>query len=174
MTYSPCVMLCNLTMCYSIVSAWFQRLKLKFDRLLSTIAFNSNMVAPLHQGHVRRRRHGAAEEAPVQLPAVRHERQRDAQGGAVQVDPMKPMLKAPGTKRLNLQYDKLLSILPEFWFQFQLAPLQQGVHRQGHLRGRAGGALPSRPLTVCSRGAYTRPLELFLVTETLKLPSVFA
>jgi len=28
----------------------------------------------------------------------------------VQVDPIKPMLKAPGTKFLNLKYDKLLSI----------------------------------------------------------------
>jgi len=26
-------------------------------------------------------------------------------GGAVQVDPMKPVLKAPGTKRLKLKYD---------------------------------------------------------------------
>ena len=32
-------------------------------------------------------------------------------GKAVQVDPMKPMLKAPGTKRLTLNHDTLLSSL---------------------------------------------------------------
>ena len=32
------------------------------------------------------------------------------QGGAVQVEPMKSKLKAPGTKRLKLRYDHLLSI----------------------------------------------------------------
>ena len=30
-THCPCVMLCDLTTCYSIKSAWFQRLKLKHD-----------------------------------------------------------------------------------------------------------------------------------------------
>jgi hypothetical protein len=35
----------------------------------------------------------------------------------VQVEPMKPMLKAPGTKRLKLQYDETLS---NFAFQFSL------------------------------------------------------
>jgi hypothetical protein len=29
-------------------------------------------------------------------------------GEAVQVDPIKPTLKAPGTKRLNLKYDEVL------------------------------------------------------------------
>jgi hypothetical protein len=33
-----------------------------------------------------------------QVPGEHH-------GRAVQVDPMKPMLKAPGTKRLKLNYD---------------------------------------------------------------------
>ena len=33
-----------------------------------------------------------------------------AQGGALQVDPIKPKLKPPGTKRLKLNYDELLSI----------------------------------------------------------------
>ena len=44
-----------------------------------------------------------------------------ARGGAVQVDPMRPTLKPPGTKRLKLKYDE---ILLQFCFQFQLAPLQ--------------------------------------------------
>jgi len=30
-------------------------------------------------------------------------------GTAVQIDPIKPMLKAPGSKRLKLEYDELLS-----------------------------------------------------------------
>ena len=38
-------------------------------------------------------------------------------GRAVQVDPIKPTLKAPGTKRLKLKYDKLLS---SFAFNFNL------------------------------------------------------
>jgi hypothetical protein len=33
-TQCPCVILCNLTTCYSIESAWFQRLKAKFDESL--------------------------------------------------------------------------------------------------------------------------------------------
>ena len=48
-------------------------------------------------------------------------------GKAVRVDPMKPTLKAPGTKRLKLKYDQRLSILLQFWFQFQLAPLHIGL-----------------------------------------------
>jgi hypothetical protein len=40
-------------------------------------------------------------------------------GGAVQVDPVKPTLKAPGTKRLKLKCDQLLSI---FAFKFNLGP----------------------------------------------------
>jgi hypothetical protein len=31
------------------------------------------------------------------------------QGGAVQLEPMKPMFKASGTKRLKLKYDELLA-----------------------------------------------------------------
>jgi len=38
-------------------------------------------------------------------------------GRAVQVDPIKPTLKAPGTKRLKLKYDELLSHLA---FKFNL------------------------------------------------------
>jgi hypothetical protein len=41
---------------------------------------------------------------------------RRGRGRAVQVDPMKPMLKAPGTKRLKLdEYDEVLS---SFAFKF--------------------------------------------------------
>ena len=51
---------------------------------------------------------------------------RPRPGGAVQVDPIKPMLKVPGTKRLKLKYDILPAILLQFCFQFQLAPLHPG------------------------------------------------
>jgi len=47
-------------------------------------------------------------------------------GRAVQVDHIKPHLKPPGTKRLTLKYDNSLSILLQFCFQFQLAPLHDG------------------------------------------------
>ena len=53
--------------------------------------------------------------------------QPDVQGRAVQVGPITPMLKAPGTKRFKLKYEKLLSILLQFCFQHQLAPLDQGA-----------------------------------------------
>jgi len=45
------------------------------------------------------------------------------QGKPVQVDPMKPKLKPPGTERLKAKCDVLLSISG---FQIQLAPLHQG------------------------------------------------
>ena len=41
----------------------------------------------------------------------------DANGWAVQVDPIKPTLKAPGTKLLKLKYGKQLS---DFVFKFKL------------------------------------------------------
>ena len=58
----------------------------------------------------------------------------------MQVDLMKPMLKPPGTKRVKLKYNKLLSSfafklcfqsLPSSFafkicFQYQLAPLRRG------------------------------------------------
>jgi len=85
--------------------------------------------------HLQRRRH------------LHHRHPGPLQGEAMQVDPMKPTLKAPGTKRLKLKYDKLLSILLQFCFQFKLAPLQRG-HRdpRGGTQARqrqAGKALHS-------------------------------
>jgi len=51
----------------------------------------------------------------------------DAHGRAVQVDPIKPMLKAPGYKRLKLNYDRLLSILlSNFAFKFNLRRYSTG------------------------------------------------
>jgi len=51
---------------------------------------------------------------------------QEGQGRAVQVDPIKYVLKAPGTQLLKLKHDKLLSISLQFCFQSQLAPLHQG------------------------------------------------
>ena len=60
---------------------------------------------------------------------VRRALHRQPEGSAVQVDPIKPALKAPGTTRLKLAYDKLLS---KFDFKFNLrrytkVPLPQDV-----------------------------------------------
>jgi len=44
-------------------------------------------------------------------------------GKALQVEPMKPVSKAPGTKRLNVKYDTMLS--------FQLAALHSGTGSSG-------------------------------------------
>ena len=46
-------------------------------------------------------------------------------GGAVQVEPMKPTLKAPGSKRSKVKYDKLLSILA---FNFNLRRYIVALH----------------------------------------------
>ena len=43
--------------------------------------------------------------------------QEHEQGGPVQVEPKKPVLKAPGTMRLKLSYDGLLS---KFTFKFNM------------------------------------------------------
>ena len=64
-----------------------KRLKLNYDTLLSSFAVNFNL---------RRYKEGSFAGA-------------SGRGRAVQVDPIKPTLKAPGTKRLKLNYDKLLS-----------------------------------------------------------------
>jgi hypothetical protein len=73
----------------------------------------------------------------------------------VQVDPIKPTFKPPGTERLTLKYDELLS---SFAFNFNLRRYtldddqdsdDDGAHRRGGGgRGTGGGG----------RGAYARPL----------------
>jgi hypothetical protein len=70
-------------------------------------------LAPLHDG---------APGAPVrELPQDHRERQPvvrlHAVSRAVQVDPIKPKLKPPGTKRLKLEHDVPLS---NFAFKFNL------------------------------------------------------
>jgi hypothetical protein len=61
----------------------------------------------------------------------------------VQVDPIKPMLKAPGTKRLKLKHDKTLS---SFAFNFNLRRYSKGL------------VVASASGRVTWAGAYTRPL----------------
>jgi hypothetical protein len=48
---------------------------------------------------------------------VPHQQKERQHGKAVQVEPMKPMLKPPGTQRLKPKYDNLLS---SFAFNFNL------------------------------------------------------
>ena len=57
-----------------------------------------------------------------------------------------PALKAPGTQRLKLKYDELHSILLQFCFRFQLAPLNQGAGT-GPASGAAGIAWRILPAT---------------------------
>jgi len=46
-----------------------------------------------------------------------------SRGRTVQVDPIKPTLKTPGTERLKLKYEELVS---NFCFKFNFAPLHRG------------------------------------------------
>jgi len=43
LTQCRCVILCDLTTCYSSESTWLQRVKLKHDKLLSSLAYNCNL-----------------------------------------------------------------------------------------------------------------------------------
>jgi hypothetical protein len=60
----------------------------------------------------------------------------------VQVDPIKPMLKAPGTKRLKLEYDKLLS---SFAFNFNLRRYTTAAVREVAARHSAVGVSSPEP-----------------------------
>jgi hypothetical protein len=66
-----------------------------------------------------------------------------------QVDPIKPTLKAPGTKRLNLLYDKPLS---NFAFKFNLRRYNTDSEKLMTGIGATG------KIDVKQAGAYTRPL----------------
>ena len=74
------------------------------------------------------------------------------QGRAVQVEPIKHTLKAPGPKYLKLEYDKLLST---FAFKFNSRRFTEGQHAPHaayvEYTGKVdGGAIATRPHTVCS------------------------
>jgi hypothetical protein len=123
-------------------SARFQRVKFKYDEPLSSYAFNRpvsvyrsphralTLCPQLCMGIPPRRytEIGLLHGAP--LPPGGGDEPGPSSGGqhavepgkAVQVDPMKPTLKAPETKPLNLQYDEPLSI---FAFNFNLRRYSQ-------------------------------------------------
>jgi len=64
----------------------------------------------------------------------------------VQADPIKPMLKAPGTERLKLKHEKLLS---NFGFKFNLRRYTQVI---------SINALDNKIVDGTLAGAYTGPL----------------
>jgi hypothetical protein len=73
-----------------------KRLNVKYDILLSSSAFKFNL---------RRYKEGAEQRRVLQPEHPGG----SAQGKVVHVDPMKPKLKPPGTKRLKLEHFTLLS-----------------------------------------------------------------
>jgi hypothetical protein len=74
--------------------AWFQRLKLKFEKTSFEFCFQCQLAALRHGGRAQHQS---------------RDRVAGIHGRAVQVDPIKPTLKAPGTMPLTLKYDILLS-----------------------------------------------------------------
>jgi hypothetical protein len=68
----------------------------------------------------------------------------------VQVDPIKPTLKAPGTQRLKPRYDESV---PSFAFNFNLRRYKRVIVN----RERASGAYNMLPYLAA--GAYTRSLQ---------------
>ena len=79
-----------------------KRLKLKCDKLLSTFAFNINLR---RHNVVSLRARNLCDGGSVAYTTLRVV----PPGEAVQLDPIEPTLKAPGTKRLKLKCDELLS-----------------------------------------------------------------
>jgi len=78
---------------------------------------------------------------------------RVLQGKAVQVDPIKPTLKPPGTKHSRLKCDELLS---SFGFKFNLRRYIKGCSRY-ELLGKRGESSVFH-VRYFEAGAYTRPL----------------
>ena len=71
-------------------------------------------------------------------------------GRAEQVDPIKHVLKAPGSKRLKVKYHAPLS---NFAFKSSLRR-----YTEGSGGGGGGGSLPTTLADALEAGAYTRPL----------------
>ena len=68
----------------------------------------------------------------------------------MQVDPIKPMLRSPGTQRLKLTFENLLL---SFAFKFKL---RRYITVFGHAVFL--NAVAMQLVTACEAGAYTRPL----------------
>ena len=88
-------------------------------------------------------------------PATQAEHRR-----AVQIDPIKPTLKAPGTKRLKLNYDEPLS---NFAFKFNLrrhnTAMQWSFETAAIFAHIDAFVQRCKDLVeVCEAGAYTPPL----------------
>jgi len=85
----------------------------------------------------------------------------------VQVDPIKPKLKPPGSKRLNLNCDVLLS---NFAFKFILCHYSMGGYSM------YPGAAQVAAAAAAQAEAYTRPLsaqpEPFLTPNTPYTPPI--
>jgi hypothetical protein len=94
-------------------TAWCQRLKLKYGDTGFKLCFQFQL-APLHRGDILVHHEPGGVRADVR-----------PQGRAVQVDPIKPTLKAPGAMRLKLIYVSLLSSSP---FKFNLRRYSKGTH----------------------------------------------
>jgi len=77
------------------------KLRVKCDEPLSNFAFNVNLRPHVTVNYL--------EQGNVYVDASATATDVDANGRAAQVDPMRPVLKAPGTKRLKLKCDILLS-----------------------------------------------------------------
>jgi hypothetical protein len=102
-----------------------KRLKVECEELFSKVAFNLSL-----------RRYTWAEKLPANYPLLTGQRVLDVMfpsvlggtcaipGRAVQDAPIKPTLKALGTKRLKLN---VWQTAFKFCFQFQLAPLHPGA-----------------------------------------------
>ena len=82
-----------------------------------------------------------------------------ARGGVVQVAPIKPTLKAPGTKRLKLKHDELLS---NFAFKFTLRrfTVECGRVCRGGCTWRHGRAVHVDPMKPKLKAPGTKLLKL--------------
>jgi len=72
----------------------------------------------------------------------------------VQVDPTKPMLNPPGTKRLKLKYDELLQ---SFAFNFDLRRYTEAGPARGSAQLEEVVSGVVNPLYHLVAGAYIRP-----------------
>jgi hypothetical protein len=113
-----------------------KRLKVQYDEKLSIFAFKFNL-----------RRYSEGREGRSD---------RGSQGGlgrAVQVDPIKPMLTPPGTQRLKLKYDDVLS---NFRFKIDLRRYNSGMPPKA--MGEFVKAVAAMRGRTYEAGAYTRTL----------------
>jgi len=97
-------------------------------------------------------------------------------GRPVQVDPIKPILKPPGTKRLKLKYDKLLSNVA-FNFNLRRYTVAQKEARETGCTARQGLTLVhfSAQLEPClthKNTLYTLNTPLTRATQPLRAPAI--